>query len=215
MKIIIVGGGDSGVELAKSLIKEKHNVIIIEANKERAEDLAEKLDCLVIYGDATDPNTLSEADIKETDYIVILTGDDRYNILIALLAKYLGIKNIIVRIKNPVYNDLLYSHGIEYIINPGRLVIMQVLNMLKGFSALPYSLPQTSIRLHVYEVTDDLDGKKISEIGIDEKKAKILLIYRGEEAFFADQDTVLEKGDKIIIAYKLDYLDKLEKIFKK
>ncbi len=213
MKILIAGGGDTGVELAKTLIKEKHDVILIEANKERAEYLAEKLDCLVISGDATDPNTLAEAGVSEADYVVVLTGEDRYNILVALLAKHLGAKNIIVKIENPIYNDLLYAHGLEHVVNPNRLIVSQVLDILKGTIKPLHSLPQTSMRLQLYEVTDKLDKKKISELGLDEKKAKILIVYRGDEAFFADKNTVLERGDKVLVAFKPDYSENIKRIF--
>ena len=214
MRIVIAGGGDTGVELAKSLIKEKHDVVLIEANRERAEYLAEKLDCLVIYGNASNPETLKEANVHETDYTIVLTGDDKSNIVIALLAKLLGSKNVIVKIEDPLYNDLLYAHGFEYVVNPNRLVVSRIMDIIRGVKETIVLTHYPSMQFSIYEITEKLHGKSISELKLDSKKARILVVFRGEEAFFAEEDTVLQKGDKVLVAYKPDYVENIDKIFR-
>lgn len=215
MKIIIAGGGDTGAELAEALIKEEHEVVLIEADEKRAEELAEKLDCLVIKGNAAHPQILEEAGINEADVMVALTGNDRDNIIIALIAKSVGINRIIVKIQDPTYNDLLIHMGINDIINPGRLVALQALSMLKGFNILNVStIVRSNIRLVIAKIPPDYDGKKISELPLDKEKAQIMILYRGREAYFPKEDLIVESGDSVLLAVKADYYDEIGKVLK-
>ncbi len=212
MKIIIAGGGESGEEIAKALISEKHEVIIIESDKKRAEELADKLDCLVINDNATDPRVLEEAGIKEADVLIAMTGNDRDNILVAIIAKQFGLDNIIVRIDNPVYNDILLYIGIPKIVNPGRLVAIQILSMLKGIDLLNISAVfRGNIRFYLLRINKELDGKKLGELPIDKKHAYPLLIYRGEDALFPEDDLILQEGDSILLALKPEASEKILK----
>ncbi|ADI32335.1 potassium channel family protein [Staphylothermus hellenicus] len=215
MKVVIAGGGETGAELAEALIKEEHDVVLIEADEKRAEELAEKLDCLVIKGNAAHPHVLGEAGIKDADVLVALTGNDRDNIIISLIAKSIGVKKIIVKIQDPIYNDLLINMGINDIINPGRLVIAQALSMLKGFDILNIStIMRSNIRLLVAKIPSEYDGKKISELPIDKDKAQILLLYRDQEAYFPKNDLVIKSGDSILLAVKANYYDEISKVLK-
>ena len=163
-RIIIAGGGDTGVELAKALIKEKHEVVLIESDKARVEELAEKLDCLVIHGDATNPSVLEESGVREADILIALMGDDHDNIVVSLIAKSRGVKKIIVRVNDPSYNDTLIYMGIEDIVNPSKLVVNQILAMVRGVNLfyLPIAL-HSSIRYQVHRIGKKLDGKKVSD----------------------------------------------------
>ncbi|ABN70314.1 TrkA-N domain protein [Staphylothermus marinus F1] len=215
MKIVIAGGGETGAELAEALIKEEHDVVLIEADEKRAEELAEKLDCLVIKGNAAHPSVLEEAGIKDTDVIVALTGNDRDNIIISLIAKSIGVKKIIVKIQDPIYNDLLIHMGINDIINPGRLVVVQALSMLKGFNILNIStIVRSNIRLVIAKIPPEYDGKKINELPIDTENARILILYRGREAYFPKDDLVVKSDDSILLAVKANYYDEISKVLK-
>ena len=212
MRIIIAGGGDIGVELAEALIKEKHDVVLIEADPKRADELAEHLDCLVIKGNAAHPQVLEEAGIKEADVVLALTSSDRDNIIVSILAKFAGVKKIIVKIEDPNYNDLLLYMGISDIINTSRLIAAQALSILRGFNLLNLSLMiRGNIRFYFYRVPKTLDGKKINDIKYNREKARILLIYRDKDALFPEEDLVLKENDSILFAVRADYLEKMIK----
>ncbi|MET1160221.1 MAG: NAD-binding protein [Thermoprotei archaeon] len=216
MKIIIAGGGDTGAELAEALIREKHEVVVIEADEKRAQELADKLDCIVINGNAAHPKVLEEAGIREADVLFALTGNDRDNVIIALIARSAGVKRVIVKIEDPTYNDLLINMGITDIINPTRLTVVQALSILYGFDIINVStIFRGNIRLVVVSVPAKLAGKKYSELDIDRDKARLLILYRGGEAHFPREDLVLEKGDLLLIATRADYRDKVLDLFKR
>jgi len=209
VKIIIAGGGDSGEQLAQALIKEKREVVLIESDRSRAEELAEKLDCLVINGNAAHPSTLEEAGIREADIVFALTGNDRDNVIIALIAKSMGVKKVIVKLEDPGYNELLLYMGISDIINPSRLIVVQSLSILRGFDLINIStMIRTNIRLHFLVVNEKIAGKKLGELSYDKDKARPLLVYHGADALFPDNNMVLEKGDTVLFAIKADYYEK-------
>ncbi len=214
MKVIIAGGGDTGVELANALISEGHEVIIIEKDKHRAEELAEKLDCLVIHGNAADPQVLKESGIGEADALVAVTGNDRDNVIISLIAKTMGVKRIIAEIEDPGYNDLLIYMGINNIINPSRLISFQALSMLKDFNILNLSIIlRGNTRLLPIKITRSLDGKKLKELDIDFDKARPILVLRGDESIFVDENTTIRYNDTVLFLVKPQYQDELVRKF--
>ncbi|HZX13582.1 MAG TPA: NAD-binding protein, partial [Thermodesulfobacteriota bacterium] len=85
MRIVIIGAGDVGTFLAKSL-SDEHDIIVIEKNKEKVERIKESLDVLVIHGDGDNPAILKEAEIEKADIVLAVSGDDRTNILSSHLA---------------------------------------------------------------------------------------------------------------------------------
>ncbi|OYT38909.1 MAG: potassium transporter TrkA [Desulfurococcales archaeon ex4484_58] len=214
MRIMIAGGGETGAELAKALINEKHEVILIERDRSRVDDLAEKLDCLVIHGDATNPRVLEEAGIKDVDIVIAVTGNDHDNIIVSLIARSMKVDRVIVKVNDPSYNDLLLYAGINEIVNPSRLVIDQILSLIRGLGILNISnIMRSGIRFVTIRVPRSLAGAKISDLKIDEQKARILLIYKGDNAFFVEENTVLDEDDELLIAVKPSYIDKIQRIF--
>ncbi len=213
MKIIIAGGGESGEELAKSLIAEKHEVVIIEHDPGRAEELAEKLDCLVINDNAAHPRVLRDSGIEEADLLIALTGNDRDNVLVSLIAKHLGVKDIIAKIDDPAFNDVLIAMGINKIVNPGRLLTAQILSMIKGIDLLNISMiMRGNIRFYNIIIPEKFSGKRLGELPVDWKKTHPILVYRGEEALLPDKDLILEERDMLLLAVKPEYMDKLIEI---
>ncbi|MCH7902648.1 NAD-binding protein, partial [archaeon] len=105
MYIIIAGGGDLGFYLAQILLDEEHDVIIVEKDEKVCEKITSELDLVVIKGDATETKTLEKAGIKESDALVALTGQDETNMVISLLAKELGAKNVATRIGKIEYDE--------------------------------------------------------------------------------------------------------------
>ncbi|RLG80206.1 MAG: potassium transporter TrkA [Thermoprotei archaeon] len=211
VKIVVIGGGDTGVELAKALIQDKHEVLLVESRRERAEELAEKLDCEVIHGDASDPAVLSATGIEEADLVIVLTGSDKDNILIALLAKNMGAKEVIVRLENPGYNEVLVNAGIAGIINPSRLVVEEILSLIKGVKVSTVSAASRgNVIVAFYKLPRRLSGKKLSDLKLG-GKARVLLVYRGDEALFPEDKLVLQEGDELLIACHTSYLSELDK----
>ena len=104
MKITIIGAGKLGVMLAKTLTAENHDITVIDINEDKVEKLAEMLDVQGVGGSATHYNVLEEADMKNCDLLICTTPSDEKNILSCLIARKMGAKHTIARVRNPEYS---------------------------------------------------------------------------------------------------------------
>ena len=112
MHIVIVGAGSVGIQLARHLIQEKHDVSLIEANAERARHASNHMDCLVLQDNGNSLYTLEEAGIAKADALVCVTGSDELNMIICALAesRYPGLLKI-ARVRNDDYVRLSRPAG--------------------------------------------------------------------------------------------------------
>lgn len=121
MRIIIVGLGQTGRELAKELILAEHEIIVIDTNKLEVEEFTNKYDAIGIVGNGASKNILMEAKAKNADVLISLTSSDEVNIMSSITAKLLGVKYTVARINEEDYmedeNYLTKSLGIDMIIN--------------------------------------------------------------------------------------------------
>ena len=124
MFVIIVGGGRTGTELAKSLLVEGHKIKIIEERIEVIERLQENLDRdLIVHGEASSPAILEEAGIREAQVLAAVTREDEANLVVATLARYeFGVPRVIARVNNPK-NAWLFTPemGVDVALNPAAL----------------------------------------------------------------------------------------------
>lgn len=135
MKILIIGCGKMGKYLASTLVKEKHDVTIIDKNETVIDKLNSNLDVSTICGNALIVDTLLEAGIKNTDIVINTLKNDEDNILCSIFSKNLGAKNTIARVRNPEYlksvNYLRDNLGISMAINPELLTAREISSTLK------------------------------------------------------------------------------------
>lgn len=220
MNIIISGCGKIGTTVIGSLVAEGHNIIAIDNNPDVINEITNIYDVMGICGNGVDSDVLEEACPKDADLFVSIAGSDELNMLSCLLARKMGVKNTIARIRTPEYNDkslgFLRKHlELSMAINPERLAAHEVFNLLKFPSAVKIE-PFTHRYLEMIELklreNSFLDNVKLSELRT-KFNAKVLVccIQRGEEVFIPDGNAILKSGDKIgIIASHTE----LQKLFK-
>lgn len=105
MKIIIIGAGLTGTELAKKLITEKNNVVLIDNNEETVRHVSNRLDCMVLHADGNSLETLEEAGIAKADALIMLTNSDEVNMITCSLVEALYPDVIkIARVRNYDYH---------------------------------------------------------------------------------------------------------------
>src|SRR5699024_2241795 len=122
MKIIVVGGGKVGTALCRSLVEEKHDVILIEEKESVLKKVTKRHDIMGIVGNGANFKILEQANIRNCDIFIALTAKDEVNMISAVLAKKMGAKETVVRVRNPEYfntyfkdNDFL---GFSLVLNP-------------------------------------------------------------------------------------------------
>lgn len=206
---IIVGGGDSEIELAKLLLGEGHDVVIIEKEEDIAEKLADELECLIINGDATDLETLKDAKIEKADGIAILTNDDNTNLMITQFAKKLNVKTIVVRVNDAAKKDFFTPLGLTAVISPTSVIAKTVKNsLIEGSEKTLMTFGNGKVELMEIPVPDGLVGKKIIDLGMPEE-ARVACIYRKGDVVIAHGNKVLEKGDVLAVVVKVSAVKEL------
>jgi len=131
-RVIIVGAGETGLALAKSLDQTKISVKIIEKDGGKCTKLCEQLEKgIVICGDGTDRALLEEENISDVDFIVAITGDEESNVLISLQAKGLGAKKTITRINKLSYIPIVSAIGIDTVVSARLSAIRAILQYIR------------------------------------------------------------------------------------
>ena len=215
MYIIIVGGGDLGYYLAQILLNEEHDVVIIEKNEERCEKLAGELDLVVTKGDGTETKTLEKAGIKEADALVALTGQDETNMVISLLAKELGAKNVATRIGKIEYDEsVLKKLGIDIVIHPEAAAAGYISELITKPEVLDLAfISRGQAEIMELEITEKskILGKKIKDIEHPAGSA-IVALYENDNLIIPDKDSEINVGSKILILAKRDIAEKVRKL---
>ena len=140
MKILIAGAGEVGYELGKVLSEEHHDVTILDQRQSCLQRVIQNLDVLTVEGNATSPNSLVEAGAKSADLMVAVTSVDEVNIIASMMAKRLGVKKAIARVRNDELSQkdspLSPSElGIDVLIHPEEAAASEIHLLVKRASA--------------------------------------------------------------------------------
>lgn len=216
-KVMIIGGGKTGLFLSKKLAEFNVSVKVIERDKERCYYLAERLEnVIVLNGDGTDINLLKEENMDDMDAVVTATGFDEDNLLLALTAKNRGVEDVIAKISRGIYTDMVAQLGVDMALNPLDISVSYLLRLIKGKKKV-VSSQLIQGQAEIMEVIVDSDmriaKKSLKDLSLPEG-ALIAAIHRGTELIIPNGDTVINYDDKVLFICLLSDLIELEKILK-
>jgi trk system potassium uptake protein TrkA len=231
-RVIVAGGGNIGLRLARALdtgegldVGERFNVRIIEANKRRAEVLAQQLssDVLVLNGDATDEDLLTQEGVQDADLFVALTNDDENNIMASLLAKRLGARRTIALINRKSYGDLMQGGQIDIAVSPSYATLSALLRFVRrGDVVAAHSLRRGAAEaleliVHGDEKSSRIIGKPIEQIEMP-RGATIGAVVRGTgdnaQVLMAHHDVRIQAEDHLIVFVETKrIIPRVEKLF--
>jgi trk system potassium uptake protein len=219
-KILIVGGGNIGLHLAKFLESgsEGARVKIIEKNKARAELIATELSSsIVICGDALDEEILKEANIEEIETILALTNDDEDNIMVCVLAeKYSPAKRTIAIVNKANYSLLQKSLNIDDLVDPRMTTVSRIMEHVhKGTIETVYSVLDGEYEFIEAEILEksELLNKSLKDSNIPEH-IRIGAILRTGKVIIPRSDFIFEKDDLVVFLAKRELLKEVESIFR-
>ena len=219
-KILIIGGGNIGFNLAKNLENDSDDVRvkIIEKNKDRAELIANELNnTIVINGDGLDEDVLKEANIEEAETILSLTNDDEDNIMVSVLAeKNNPNKRTIALVNKQNYSLLQSSLKINDLVDPRQTTISTILKHVhKGTIETVYTLLDGEYEFIEAEVleTSELISKSIKDSNLP-KEIRIGAVVRNKEVIIPKSDFKFEKKDLVVFLTKREHLEKVESLFR-
>lgn len=214
MRIVIMGGGRVGVLLAKLLRAEKHQVTIIEIDRERASKLAEMLpDVLVVNGDGSNINILRDAGTDLADIFISVTGSDTLNYVSAQIAKKsLKVPKVIARVNDPANENNFIRVGIDKLVTTTKATAAEILEEISGGKTV---LPLAGVRFEIlYALLRDsspMTGKRVSRCGLP-RKAFIISLNRAGQPMVPEDNTVLRSGDLIAVLTPLEISDKVKNV---
>ncbi len=196
------------------MLGQNHEVALIEIDKEKCQKISTELDALVVNADGTSPKNLEEVNLKECNAFVAATGKDETNLLAALVAKNMGVKNVIARVSNPDYRDVFQKLNIDHIISPEITAAMYIekLIMRPGVADLAI-LGRMDVEILEFIVSDDsfIFGREVGSI----KPTGFLFvaIYKNGDLVIPTGKTMLTKGDRVLVLTKTDVAKEVEKLF--
>lgn len=208
MRIVFIGAGDLTLETAALLIKRKHEVIIIEADKEKIDDLKDEVDCSFLHGDGSRPHILKDADPKNTDFLFCLTQNDQYNIIAALVGRSLGFDKVIVQIHDADYLHICNELELQNVINPSQTISQYLADMVAGVDIMELSsLIKGEARCFMIEIDEDTKGD-VESLDLPDE-ARVICLYRGDEMIMPSAETKIKKDDEVVILTHSKHLESL------
>lgn len=206
MKIIIVGCGKIGRSMVEILTAEGHDVLVIDKDPTILNETTDMYDVMGVCGNAVDCDTLTEANANNTDILVSTTDSDEMNMLTCFLAKKLGAKYTVARIRNPEYNDkslgfLRQQLDLSISLNPELLVAEEISNILQLPSAVKierFSRRNIEMVEIILPKNSALDGLNLIKTR-EKYKANYLIctVQRDNKVYIPDGHFELKAGDRI------------------
>lgn len=213
-KVMILGGGLIGLQLALGLESQDIQVKVIEQDEARCLEIAEKCHKVVaLKPDGVLQDVMIEENIGEMDTFIAVTEDEESNVMLSLLAKKLGTKRVITLINKVVYSPLVHSLGIDVVVSPRLAALNRILQFLRRGKILSVStLPDENAEAFeaVALETSDLVGRPLKDINFP-KEAIIGAVVRDSQVIIPGGKTVIRPGDRVTIFTLTSAIPKVEK----
>jgi len=208
MYIIIVGGGRVGYYLAKALLDEGHEVLMVEKNARFCEIIAEEMGSICIRGDGCEASTLDEIGTSRADMFIAVTGDDEDNLVACQVAKHkFNVPRTIARIRNPANETIFKKLGIDVTVSSTNIILEQIEEVVpthplthlltiedKGLEIIEVKIPPESTTI----------GKPIKELQLPKGSRLALICPKERKPRVPTASTVLQAGDRVIAITPLE-----------
>lgn len=214
MYVVIIGGGRVGKDLAKLLMPEGHDVVLLEKDEELSNTLSKQFDALIIHGDGTDLEYLKDAGVNKADVVVPVTGDDKVNLIAAQLAdKIFKVPNIIARVNEPKNEGVFSNLGVENTISTTRASAMQIKNSI-GESKTILTVGGKEAQLMDMKVKESspIAHKQIKSAGLP-KGSIVVSIMRGDKTLIPEGSTNIRPGDIVTVLVRFPHVKQVKKLF--
>ncbi|MBU4035990.1 MAG: NAD-binding protein, partial [Proteobacteria bacterium] len=218
MKIVIVGAGAVGSQIAAQLIAENKDVVIIEHNPDVAKHASNHLDCIVITGEGNNPRVLRKAGIEKADFFLSVTDSDEVNMIsCALVASEFKVPNKLARVRNLDYSSIKNFEkvflGIDYFVNPeveaAREIVESVMYGATSNLRL-FSNANVQMRNVVINSASFFKDKSLREIKVSLKRDFLIsCIVRQDNIIIPSGNTIIKENDNIYLVATQDVLEKV------
>ena len=212
MDIVIAGDGEVGLHLAEALVRDNHNITIVDPHEELLKMVESHSDVMTITGDSTSTSVLRRANVSRSDLVISVLHDERVNLLTAIIAKKLGAKKVIARVNTMenlspevwrMYQDL----GIDGLLSPEDIAAQEIISLLKQNASLEtYDFSGGKLQLFMVKLESEAEiiGKSVEEVSEQYQHIdfRIAAIHRRQNTFIPQDDTVFQLADMVYVVTK-------------
>jgi trk system potassium uptake protein TrkA len=214
--IIVAGGGKVGFYLARELIAQSHEVLLIEKSRSRCEMIAAELGNVVQRGNADEASVQEEAGTNRADVVVAVTGDDEDNLVICQVAKRrFNVPRVVARINNPKNEQIFRLLGIDATVSSTDLILSVIEQEIPEQALVPL-LRLRHADVEVIDITlpkdSSLDGVALRDVRLP-PESLVAFVIRGGESIFPSGGTTLRAGDEILALTRPKHEEELRLLF--
>lgn len=212
-RVTVIGGGQVGTLLAEDLSNQKHDVVLVEMDRDRVRAIKDRLDILCIEGDASEPEVMESAGVAESDVVLAVSGDDKTNILCAASAAIQGVANVVAKVRNPEYTaymDTLKRYGVR-IINPGEIISNNIYDTVteSHFAWSKQEIADGKVELFKLRVAAGAEMLGTPLKKLETSPWIFVGVARQGEMLIPSGNTVLMEGDSVYALGDASMLDSL------
>lgn len=213
--IIVIGAGKMGYNLTKLLLAEGHEVLLVERDRNRYNELSAEHGDVVFLGDASESDVLKQIGTNRANVVVAVTGDDDTNLVICQMAKIMYMtERTIARISNPKNEDIFNALGVDNIVNTTQVINSLIEKEVDAGMIVPVlEMKGGKVEIVETEITSNSPvlNKQIKDIKLPEE-CLIVSIVRGNDVVFPHGNTALQKGDTLMVLISKDKKEQLREI---
>lgn len=207
MKIIVLGAGKVGKTLIKHMSNEDHDIIVVDQNATKVEEVVNQFDVIGVVGNGGSYDILMEAGAQDANLIICVTASDELNILAGLMAKKMGTRHTIARVRNPDYSsqrDFMRNQlGFSMIVNPELEAASEIRRVLSFPSAVKVdTFSRGKVELAEFFVEDHsrLNGVELSQLHkITKTNILVCAVSHNEDVIIPDGNYAIKPGDHLYI----------------
>lgn len=215
MHITVLGASSFGVALVRQLVNADHEVVLIDIDRDKLDDLTDGLDCAMVCGDGTLPSTLRDAYGDGSDALVALTNEDDVNILSAIVGRSVGYDRVIPQIVRAELLSVAEELKLDDVITPHESLAASILSNLTDHSEMDTDMAlHRELRIANHTVPASLDGCEVGELDLP-KHARPVAYSGSDRETFADPDVIMAEGDRVLFVVAKDQADALTELFAK
>lgn len=214
MDVVICGAGEVGSHAAETLTADGCSVTLIDTNNDRLRAITDKLDVRVLSGTAAGADTLREAGVEQADLIVGATNIDEVNLVAASIGRAMGARRAVARVHHSAFLkrgefDYEKHFNIDRLICPEYTTAGAIARALRNPAALAiedFAGGQIVMHEIIVSAAAHAVGRKLAELTMP-KRTRLAAVSRGNDVFLPDANTVLQKGDRVVLVGNTEFFD--------
>jgi trk system potassium uptake protein TrkA len=213
MYLLIVGAGEIGERLIKLALQNRDDVVVIEKEKEKCDEISKKYDAIVVNADAREKETLLEAGAENADALVA-TADDATNLLVISLGQSIGIPSLVSLVNSEENKPMFVEKGVNIFGNPAAITATYLYRAVRRPMVQDFMTLGSRAEIFKISIPENVNvvGKNVGKLKLP-RGVSVIAIERENEIIIPAQETVFKENDTVTILARKDKIDKTMHVF--